>query len=170
MALPKDVQVPKSPSQFFKPEEGKKHKVRVMSDFVIGWEGWKDGKPFRHEGAVCQISSEEVDHDDTYDRPKINHFWAAAVWNHDEKRIQVWQITQRTVMQALKGFEDNEDWGDLKDYDLTVAREKKDGKTSYTVTPLPPKALPPEAQFAYDEAEVDLTALFRGDYPMKKNA
>ena len=168
MAIPKDATVPKTASSFFKPEEGKKHKVRVLSDFVIGWEGWKDGKPFRHEGAVCQISSDEVDHDDTYDRPKINHFWAAAVWNYDEKRVQVYQITQRTVMQALKSLEDHEDWGDLKKYDITVARSKKDGKTSYEVNPVPPKPLSDDILFAYDEANVDLTALFRGEYPIKQ--
>jgi hypothetical protein len=168
MAIPKDATVPKTASSFFKPEEGKKQKVRVLSDFVIGWEGWKDGKPFRHEGAVCQISTDEVDHDETYDRPKINHFWAAAVWNYDEKRVQVYQITQRTVMQALKSLEDHEDWGDLKGYDITVTRAKKDGKTTYDVNPVPPKPLPVDAQLAYEEANVDLTALFRGEYPIKQ--
>ena len=168
MAIPPNTNIPSS-SQFMKFNDGA-NKLRIISDFVTGWEGWKDNKPFRHEGQVCKIQATQVDLNKN-NKPNINYFWAAIVYNYKEKRVQVLEITQKTVMSALQGFEENSDWGDLKGYDVTVNKSKEGGKTSYTVTPSPAKDMTIEAKQIIDNAEeMDLQKIFDGKYPVEVEA
>lgn len=164
MALPKDTQIPQSSSQFAKLQDGK-NKFRVLSDVVIGWEGWKDKKPFRHEGSECKIKDNQVDLNQN-GRPNINYFWAMAVWNYQEEKVQVLQLTQKTVMTPLYDLEESEEWGDLKNYDVVINRKKEGDKTTYTVQGIPPKPITTEMKEAYAESKVDLSKLFAGEYPM----
>lgn len=164
MALPKDIKIPKSSGQFAKLQDGA-NKYRILSDVIYGWEGWKDNKPFRHEGEVCKIKNDQVDLNQN-GRPNINYFWAMVVWNYSEKKVQVLQLTQKTIMSPLYDLEQNEDWGDLKGYDITINRKKEGDKTTYTVAPSPHKPLTEEIQTAYKESDVKLEKLFEGEYPM----
>lgn len=164
MAIPKGTEIPKSSGQFVKLQEGS-NKFRFLSDVVIGWEGWKDKKPFRHEGSICKIKPEQVDLNQN-GKPSINYFWAMVVWNYSEKRIQVLELTQKTIMSPLYELEQNEDWGDLKNYDVTITKKKEGDKTTYTTLGIPPKTLTEEVKKAYEESDVDLTKLFDGEYPM----
>lgn len=168
MAIPSGVEIPKSSGQFAKFQEGK-NRFRVLSDIVQGWEGWKNQKPFRHEGSICQIKPEQVDLNQN-GLPNINYFWAMVVWNFGEKRVQVLEITQKTIMSVLKGLEDNADWGDLKNYDIEITKSKVGDKTTYTTLSIPPKKLAPEIAQAYEESDVDLKKLFVGEYPMSNES
>lgn len=163
MALPQNVQIPKS-SQFSKLQDGV-NKFRFLSDVVTGWEGWKDNKPFRHPGDVCKIKPEQVDLNQNQ-KPNINYFWAAVVWDYKEHRVSVLEITQRSIMTPLYELEMNPDWGDLKNYDVQINKKKEGGKTSYTVLGIPPKPISTEIENAYLEAKIDLNKLFDGKYPM----
>lgn len=165
MAIPQGTQIPKS-SQFGKLQDGA-NRFRILSDMVVGWEGWKDKKPFRHEGQVCMIKPEQVDLNQN-GRPNINYFWAMVVWNYKESRVQVLEITQKTIMSPLQDLEENQDWGDLKNYDIEINKKKEGDKTTYTVLGIPPKPLPSEITQAYEESDVDLTKLFDGKYPMNE--
>lgn len=165
MAIPKGTEIPKSSGQFAKFQDGK-NRFRFLSDFVVGWEGWKDKKPFRHEGQVCRITSDQVDLNQN-GRPNINYFWAAAVWNYNEKRVQVLEITQKTIMEVLKNLEESTDWGDLKTYDVEITRTKTGDKTNYTTVGIPHKVLPTEVVKEYEESKIDLRKLFSGEYPME---
>jgi len=167
MAIPKGTEVPKSSSQFMKLQDGV-NRFRVLSDMVVGWEGWKDRKPFRHEGQVCKIKAEQVDLNQN-GNPNINYFWAMAVWNYSEKKVQVLEITQKTIMTPLYDMEQNPDWGDLKGYDIEINKKKEGDKTSYTVLAIPPKPLSAEIIKAYEDSKVDLTKLFSGEYPMEES-
>jgi len=167
MAIPKDTVIPASTGSFAKIQEGN-NRYRVLSDAVTGWEGWKDKKPFRHEGDVCKITAEQVDL--TKDgKPNINYFWAMVVWSHADKRVQILEITQKTIMNALVQLEQNvEDFGDLKNYDIIINKSKVGDKTSYTVQGTPSKALTQEQVEAHETSEADLSKLFKGDYPIKE--
>lgn len=164
MAIPKDTEIPKSSGQFMKFEPGK-NKLRVLSDVVVGWEGWKDKKPFRQAGQTCKIKPEQVDLNQN-GLPNINYFWAMVVWNYEEKKIQVLSLTQKTIMKVLKELEESEDWGDLKGYDITISKEKVGDKTTYQTISSPPKPINPEIKTALAESEVKLEKLFEGGYPM----
>lgn len=166
MSLPKDVKIPKSSGQFAKFQDGV-NKFRVLSDAVIGWEGWKDNKPFRHEGEVCKIKPEQVDLNQN-GRPNINYFWALAVWNYNEKKIQVLEITQKTIMGVLYELEQKEEYGDLKGYDIEITKKKEGDKTTYTTLGMPPKPVKEEIKQAYEESDVKLEKIFEGEYPMEE--
>src|SRR3990167_3581335 len=155
---------PNASSQFAKLQDGV-NRFRFLTDVVGGWEGWKDKKPFRHEGEVCKIKPEQVDVNQN-GKPAINYFWAMVVWNYSEKKVQVLEITQKTILGPLYDLEQNPDWGDIKGYDIEINRKKEGDKTSYTVLGIPPKLLSKEIQTAYAETKVDLTKLFEGEYPM----
>jgi len=163
MALPKDVKIPKS-SQFGKLQDGV-NRFRILSDVITGWEGWKDKKPFRHEGDVCKIKPEQVDLNQN-GKPNINYFWAMVVWSYNDKAIQVLEITQKTIMSPLYDLEQNPDWGDLKEYDIEINKKKEGEKTNYTVLGIPPKKVSQDIINAYADTKVDLSKLFDGEYPM----
>ena len=163
MALPQNVQIPKS-SQFSKLQDGM-NRFRFLSDVVTGWEGWKNNKPFRHEGDTCRIKPEDVDLNQN-GNPNINYFWAMVVWDYREKRVSILELTQKTIMTPFYELEQNEDWGDLKKYDITISKKKEGGKTTYIVQPIPHKPITTEIENAFLESKVDLRKLFDGKYPM----
>lgn len=167
MAIPKNTTIPKNAGQFMKLSEGK-NRFRVLSDIRTGWEGWQNQKPFRQEGDTCDIDENAVDLNRS-GRPNINYFWVMSVWNYEEKRIQVLQITQKTIMGPLYELEENPDWGDLKGYDVEIFRKKEGDRTTYAVTPVPPKPVSKEIVEAYEENAPDLGKLFAGEYPMRSN-
>lgn len=167
MALPKDVRIPTSSGQFVKLQEGA-NRFRFLSDVITGWEGWFQKKPFRHPGDTCNIKPEQVDLNQN-GKPNINYFWAAIVWNYGEKRLQVLEITQKTIMSPLYDMEQNADWGDLKGYDISINKKKEGDKTSYTVMGIPPKPLAEDIAKLYEESDIKLEALFDGKYPMKED-
>ena len=167
MALPKDIKIPKSQSQFMKFQEGQ-NKFRVLSDVVFGWEGWKNNKPFRHEGEVCKIKPEQVDLNQN-GRPNINYFWALVVYNYKEKKVQVLEITQKTIMNVLYEYEQKEEYGDLKGYDVEITKKKEAGdKTTYTTIAMPPKVLLKEIKEEYEKTDVNLSKIFEGEYPIEE--
>lgn len=163
-SIPQNVQIPKSQGQFARLQEGK-NRYRLLSDVITGWEGWKDNKAFRHGGDVCRIGADQVDVNRD-GKPNINYFWAMAVYDVNNKSIKVLQITQRTIMGAMKGLEDSADWGDLKGYDIEITKSKSGDKTSYGVVAVPPKPLSEDIIKLYSETKMDLNAIFTGDYPM----
>lgn len=166
MAIPTDVQIPKGSSQFTKLDEGKT-KVRVLSDAILGWEGWKDKKPFRVEGSECTITEDQVDMG-IDGKPNINYFWAFEIWNYAEESIQTWEITQKTIMGTLYDLEQNPDWGDLKGYDIEINKKKEGDRTLYSVIAIPPKELDAEIAEAYEASDIDMRKIFEGEYPISE--
>lgn len=168
--LPSDYKAPTSDSQFMKLQDGD-NKFRILTPAVIGWEGWKNNKPFRVKavtGQDCPIKDSDVDFDVKYNKPKINHFWAFVIWSYADKKIQVLEITQKTIMKAIENYYIVEDWGDPRNYDLNIKRDNVGEKVSYSVIPTPPKPLSQEAAEAFEVSKVDLEKLFSGEYPMGK--
>ena len=167
MSLPKNLKIPTSSGQFAKFQDGV-NKFRVLSDVVFGWEGWKNNKPFRHEGEVCKIKTEQVDLNKN-GLPNINYFWCFIVWNYKEEKVQVLEITQKTIMKVLYEYEQKPEYGDLKGYDVEITKTKDGGdKTTYMTIALPPKALSKEIKEAYEKTEVKLEKIFDGEYPIEE--
>lgn len=152
MAIPQNTKIPTSNGSFMKLQEGP-NRVRFLSDITIGWEGWKSNSPFRHKGEVCKIKAEDVDLNQNK-KPNINYIWIAIVWNYTEKRLQILELSQKTIMGALFDLEQSEDWGDLKGYDIEIKKKKEEGKTSYTVLGIPPKPVSIEIRAEYEKTEL----------------
>ncbi len=148
--LPKDYEIADAGNSFYKFKEGD-NKFRVLTDAVIGVEGWRDGSPFRRIGADAVIEADEVDIDEKYGKPKINHFWAFMVWSYREEKVMLCQINQKSIQKAILQFAQDEEWGSPKNYDLTVTRTETP-KVSYQVKPSPAKPLKADIQAAVDAA------------------
>lgn len=155
--LPKGYSLPKQSGNYTKLEKGKT-KLRILSHPIVGWEDWKeeDGKKtplrFRYENKPEPINPE---------RP-VKHFWAFKVWNYNDERVQVFQITQSTIQGALMALLEDDAWGSPTGYDITITRVGDGMETKYSLVPTPPKELPEGIKEKSDSVKVDLEKLFAG--------
>jgi len=157
---PKEYKTPEAGSNFLNLVEGD-NKVRLLTEPVIGWEGWKDNKPFRRLGFEQNIEENEVDMDQKYGKPKINHFNAFMVFDYKQAKVLMLQINQKTIQKAIRALSENEDWGSPVEYDLTITRTEDGGRTAYSVTPSPLKALKADVQKIVDAADVSQEAVIK---------
>lgn len=159
--LPKDYTVP-SESNYMKLATGA-NKFRVLDSAIIGQEFWtvKDGKrkPIRRRMGEA-ISPSELMSDGN-----IKHFWAFPVWNYQAKKVQILELTQKTIMNSINALVQSEDWGDPKSFDIVITREGDGMDTEYHVMPSPKKELDPGIVQMYKDMNVDLDVLFEGGDP-----
>lgn len=166
MALPKGYAVPQGTpkeNKYAKIADGK-NKFRILSDIITGYIWWEDedGKRVPHRVAdFKEIPSEVLSR--TEDRAK--HFWAMAVYEYASKDVKILEIAQATVQKALESYEKSEDWGELKDYDITITRAGKERDTVYSVLPSPKKAMDEGVLAFYKDLNIDLTQLYVGGNP-----
>lgn len=165
--LPKDYDIPSSGNNYMRFSEQGEHRFRIMNKPILGYEGWitlRDGskKPVRKRMDE-DFRIEEIDNPD-----EIRHFWAMVVWNYKENRLQVLEITQKTIQKAIKAITQDDDWGNPvgnNGYDIVVTRSGEGFDTEYQVTPKPKKALDKEVVEAYKKAKINVEALYSGDDP-----
>lgn len=166
--LPPGYNPPQSSSgNYMKLEEGE-NKIRILSEAKIGFEGWKDRKCFRHEGTICRIKVEDVD-TNRDGMPNINHFWAFLVWNYNAKKIQILEITQKTIMRSITTFVHDEDFGDPKGYDIVINKTKAADKITYNLLAKPPRPVSPEIEEAFANTKVTLDSLFTNRYQIDES-
>lgn len=152
-----------SSSRFTKLEEGKT-RLRFLDTPTWGFELWTDGEDGSRQVHRCQLN-------ETFDKelleasetdPKL--FGAAKVYNYDVGEVQVWCFTQKQIINSLKEFSDNEEYGDPLGYDIVIRRSGKGRETKYTIMPNPPKELSKEVAKAAEEL-VETDQLFIGGSP-----
>lgn len=142
-----------------------------MSTAVVGWEAWFNKQPKRAEGVDNPFNPDEVDYDEKYQRPNMSHFWAFVVWNADQKKVQLWQVSQRSILTGLWTLLQAEEWGDPRSYGIIVTKKKNGTKTEYQVNGVPPKPLTEEIKKAYATTTIKLEKIFEehaedGDAPI----
>lgn len=145
-------EAPKSSNNYMKLQDGE-NRFRVLSLPVFGYEDWIDNKPVRYS----MENKPAKPHDP---KKPIKHFWAFMVWNYLEEKVQIAQITQRSVQNAIMALQSNEDWGDPYHYDIKVHKKGEGINTEYNVTPVPHKPLPAHVKDAFNEKSCNLVALF----------
>lgn len=162
--LPENYNVPASPSNYMKFNKGE-NTFRVLTSAVIGYIYWNvDGKPVR----VKQMPKEtpiDIRTDDEGKPEAIKHFWAFAVWNENEQKVQILEVTQKSVMNGIKALVDNKKWGDPKGYDITVTKSGEKLTTEYAVMPNPHSPISNLAGEEFMSKNVNLEALFEGGDP-----
>lgn len=161
--LPENYELPESVGNYMRFEKGA-NKFRILDKAVIGYEGWKtqeDGskKPVRKRQGEA-INVDEVDKED-----EIKHFWAFPVYNYQEEKVQILEITQKGIMKEIRALERSKDWGSPLEYDITVTRTGDKLETRYTVQPSPPKKLDPAITKYYKDLKINLDALFDNEDP-----
>lgn len=173
--LPKDYEVSGGAGgNYMRFEEGE-NKLRILASPIVGWEWWVDanGNP-REKNAKPQKGDKPVrvpredgeipaDAGDT-----VREFWAMPVYNFQDKKVQVLEITQKGIMRTIQSLSRDKEWGTPLNYNLSVVRTGEGLDTSYEVIPSPPKELPKEATEAWEKVEAkgfDLKALYDNGDP-----
>ena len=166
--LPDDYKVPAGTNNYMKFEQGE-NVFRVLSDAVTGWEWWttemREGKEYRKPNRVSEEGAVPVEEYDEEQPPK--HFWAFVVWNYADKRVQILEITQKTIQKAMRALSLSKGWGDPKGFDISVTKTGDKLETNYTIMPIPPASLDKEVAKRYAAMTIDLEKLFVGEDPFK---
>lgn len=149
--VPEGYEVNTGSNDFFKFKSGD-NKFRILSEASFGLLGWKDNKPFRRGGEFAQIKPTEVDEDSRSGKPKINEFLSFYIYSHNDNKIMIMELTQTSVKKAIVDLARDEDWGDPKEYDITVTKTGDGLNTKYTVKPAPKKPLVKAIQSIVDES------------------
>lgn len=161
--LPDNYSIPKSPSDYMRFEEGL-NSIRILSSAIVGYEYFTtENKPVRSREAFEEIPT------DLKKDGKVKPFWAFVVWNYQQHRVQILELTQKSIMNAVKALVDNPKWGDPKKYDIAITKTGESLETEYNVQGEPPIA-EPEAEIlvAYAAKVINLNALFDGADPFSR--
>ena len=138
------------------------NKFRVLSSAIVGYEYWtKDKKPVRQKEAWEEVP-DDAKRNENGSFQKF--FWAFIVWNYEAKKVQILEITQKTVQEGIEALVEDESWGHPSKYDIVVTGTGDDLERRYTVTPKPHSPAP-EA----DISQINLKALYEGADPFANN-
>ena len=145
---------------YFKIEEGNQNRVRIICDKpLVGHVQWtQDKKPVRWR---LGDPRPEANYEEGT-KPRV--FVACAVWNYEERATQVWEITQRTLQDALDALTKDADFGHPANYDLKITRQGKGLDTTYSMIPMPGEQND-DVVNAIAELRVNLDALLDGTDP-----
>ncbi|TCU78842.1 hypothetical protein EDE08_101624 [Bradyrhizobium sp. R2.2-H] len=166
--LPEGYKVPVN-GNYMKFVEGD-NTFRVLGSAVVGYEYWNN----KDEGVRSRVPFVGIPADIRYEIDKktgeskpsrIKHFWAFPVWNVEGSKVQILQVTQQGVMDAIKALVENKKWGDPKGYDITVSRSGSGFDTEYQVMPNPHTPIAAEAAAAFAAMPINLNALFDNGDP-----
>lgn len=174
--LPDGYTPPAAEGNYFKFQLGE-NRFRPLSSPIMGYVWWvnaegqprqKGEKPGKGDKPVRVPMSGKVPAEaaDTF-----KHFWAMIVYNTQDNRIQILEITQKTVQAAIKNIVSDEDWGNPvgdKGYDFVVTRSGEGLETEYTVLPKKPSPLPEGVMDKLKEMAINLDALYQGEDPFLK--
>lgn len=96
-----------------------------------------------------------------------NTRWGNVVWNYDEGKAQAYGYT-KTIVNRVQELEQDDDWGDVRKYDVKVSRKgstKED--TEYNLTPSP-KSEPLTKEQEDACAALDLFKMFKGSISVQE--
>jgi hypothetical protein len=151
-----------STSNYFRFEDGD-NTIRILSSAIVGFEYFnKDNKPVRSE-----IEFEEVP-EDIKENGKIKEFWAFVVWNYNLGKIQIMELTQKSIMNQIMALINNPKWGDVKSFDITISKKGKSLETEYNTVPNPKTDLEEVVKEKYKNTKINLDALYYGNDPFSK--
>lgn len=171
--IPKDEEhlEKKQPYLVLSKVENGEHKIRILSNPINGWLDWIVEPPVKPGGKDQWTPVRTVPTDK---RPPISAereptpFWSMVIWNYNENRLVIWDLTQPSIIKKLKELYRSENFGDPKNYDLIITKTKSHkGKTSYDTLPLPPTPVNERIKAFYEKTPVRLTALYENKDPFK---
>jgi len=161
--LPVEYKIP-TKSNYMKLKEGE-NTFRVLSSAIIGYEYWNiENKPVRLK-EMPKNTPRDLRSDENGNQSKIKHFWAFVVYNEKENSIQILELTQTGIQNAIKSLVDNVKWGNPKNYDITIVKKGEKLSTEYSVMPSPHSKLDDSIVEEYNSLNINLNALYDGGDP-----
>ena len=172
-------EIPEKRNQFMKLEYGK-NRFRFIGEPVSGFlffgkvereDGSEVVRPFRRREAEGEFPLEDLIELNARmskegELEKQKYFVSSLVYNYGKDKLQVLEITQKSILKALKSYVESEEYGHPNGYDLTVEKKGEGLNTEYTVLASPPKALEDKIAEAVGDISCDLEKIFAGEYPL----
>lgn len=168
----KNYEVPQKVGGYMKLQEGE-NRIRILGTFsegtaIKGYEYWKTTKeggkvPVRKKMDEPILTADLEEGED-----KVRHFWALPVYNVTADAIQILEITQVGIQKAITGLAKDKDWGSPTNYDIAIIRTKTGPEAmnvEYTVQPKPAKAVGADVLKRYEEKNINIQAMFKGEDP-----
>jgi len=153
-------EIPTEPSSFVTLEDGDNN-FRILSKPVMGYEYWDtNNKPHRQKENWVDVPADIRIEKKTGKPSKIKHFWNFLVYNYATKSVQTFEITQTTIMKALKALIENPKWGNPDKYDITINRTGKELLTKYAVVPSPHSPITEEIKDALSKSDLKAESIF----------
>jgi len=164
--LEKGYEVPVSGGRYYKLVQGENN-FRIISSAIVGYEYWNlQDKPVRmKEFPKKKPVDIRPEKNGTW---KVKHFWAFVVWSYENSDIEIMEVTQKTIMNAIKSLVDNAKWGNPADYDITITKSGNGLETTYAIMPSPKSELEPKIAEDVKKSKVNLQALFEGGNPFEE--
>ena len=170
--LPKNYETPETPSNYLRLEEGK-NTIRILSSAIVGYQYWTEDEEGNRK--PTRVHTFEECPDDVRrskdSRQRAKHFWAFVVYSYENKRVQILELTQKTIMRSIETLVKDENWGDPKEYNIMIGRTKtgnRDMDVEYSVMPQPKKAF--KEDINYQPEDIDLEALYQNEDPFEDRA
>ena len=172
-------EIPDKRNQFMRLASGK-NRIRFIGNPVSGFvffgtikreDGSEAVKPYRRPESEGEFSVEEMINRDARtnkegEMEKQKYFVMALVYNYQKEKLQVLEVTQKSILKALKSYVESEEYGHPSGYDLTVEKRGDGLNTEYTVVVSPPKPLATEIENLVGETSCDLQKVFADEYPL----
>jgi len=161
--LPEAYEIPASPSNYMKFQEGL-NRIRILGSAIVGFEYFTvDNKPIRSKEAFKETPA------DIKENGKVKAFWAFPVYNYQTKTVQILEVTQKTIMKDIKSLVDNSKWGNPIMYDIAITKTGEGLETEYSTQGEPPIGEPSdEIKTAFMEKTIKLENLYAGKDPFSK--
>ena len=161
-----DAKIPESSGKYLKFNKAETV-FRILDKQIEGAEGWKkiDGK----NTPIRVPIGEAINVGDVDDPSRIKYFWAMPVFDYSDKQIKILEITQKTILKAIKSLANDKDYGDPTGYDIKILKTGEGMETEYQVTPKPPKELDKDIIKEYKAMDINLNALYTNDDPFEKS-
>jgi len=128
--------------------------LRILSAPLMTWLAWENN------------SARRV----SYDQPQpvvapgpnnsVQHAWTMIAWNYKTQKIEIFEMTQKTLQSALGALAGNPAWGHPQGYDIIITKtgSGKEG-TKYMLQANPHSPLSDVISAAIAETPIDLNQL-----------
>jgi len=158
---------------YMKFEDGQ-NRIRILEKPITGYVYWEDaegnlvpknemagkgGKPVRVKSWEGLTNAQ---------RGAMKGFAAMVVWNYKAEKVQILEVKQVGIMNALEALSLSKSWGDITTFDIVITKTRtgiNPTDVEYSVMPEPKEPVSKEIKEAYKEAHIDLEALYRGEDP-----
>jgi len=167
--LPQGYELPKSSTSSYTKLESGDNKFRILGQAITGYEYFtNEKKPVR--SPEFPESTPNIGKKDDGSINKISHFWAFPIWNYNTNKVEIFEVTQKTIQASLAGYSADEDWGDVTGYDITINKKGEKLTTEYQVRPSPKKPLASDIQeIVNNTPRPNLDAMFANGNPFESD-
>ena len=162
MSLPINFELPTTNNSYYKLETGK-NQLQPVSDFEIGYQYFTDeGKPVKQR-TPFEKTPTDIGKAKDGTQNKIQFFIACLVWNPNTGTIELWQVTQKTIIKAIHDLETTKGWENTMDYALNITKTGEGLTTEYSILPSQPTPQTPEMIEAMKHNTIDIAKWFDGE-------